>query len=256
MTPFEKKRIFLRVAYDGTNYCGWQVQRNGITVQEVLDRELSALLREEIRTIGASRTDSGVHARGNVAVFDTTARMPAERIVYAMNTHLPPDIRVQESRLVPAAFHPRYTATVKTYEYKILNRKLPDPTRRLDSLFCYYDLDAEKMREALPHITGIHDFRSFQASGTNHPERSTVREVYGAELYEEDEMLHFRITGNGFLYNMVRILAGTLLEIGKGSLRPEDMPAILEARSREAAGPTAPAHGLTLMEIRYPEWGF
>ena len=251
-----RKRIFLRVAYDGTGYCGWQVQNNGITVQEVLNRELSSLLHEEIRTIGASRTDSGVHARGNVAVFDTLSRMPAERIVYAVNTHLPPDIRVQESRQVPDSFHPRYTSTVKTYEYKILNRKLPDPTRRLDSLFCYYDLNTDSMREALPYLAGSHDFRSFQASGASHPERSTIREVYRTELYTEDEMIHFRISGNGFLYNMVRILAGTLLEIGKGNLRASDMPAILEAKNRAAAGPTAPPHGLTLLDIRYPEWGF
>ena len=252
----EKKRILLRVAYDGTNYCGWQLQPNGITVQEVLNRELTGLMGEEIRTIGASRTDSGVHARGNVAVFDTTARMPAERVVYALNTHLPPDIRIQESRQVPASFHPRFTSTVKTYQYKILNRRLPDPTRRLDSLFCYYDLDREAMRAALPHIRGTHDFRSFQASGANHPERSTVREIYDASLREEDDMLYFTICGSGFLYNMVRILAGTLLEIGKGSIEPDRLPAILEAKNRAAAGPTAPPHGLTLMEIRYPEWGF
>lgn len=252
----EKRRIFLRVAYDGTNYCGWQVQANGITVQEVLNRHLSSLMGEEIRTAGASRTDSGVHARGNVAVFDTTARMPAERVVYALNTRLPEDIRIQESRQVPGEFHPRYTASVKTYEYKILNRKLPDPTRRLDSLFCYYALDRERMRAALPYIRGSHDFRSFQASGANHPERSTIREIYEADLLAEDDMIRFRVSGNGFLYNMVRILAGTLLEIGKGAIDPECMPAILEARSRAAAGPTAPPHGLTLMEIRYPEWGF
>jgi len=252
----EKRRILLRVAYDGTNYCGWQVQANGITVQEVLNRHLSDLMQEEIRTVGASRTDSGVHARGNVAVFDTTARMPAERVVFALNTRLPEDIRIQESRQVPGDFHPRYTSTVKTYEYRILNRKLPDPTRRLDSLFCYYPLDTEQMREALPHIRGVHDFRSFQASGANHPERSTVREIYDADIRKEDDMIRFRISGNGFLYNMVRILAGTLLEIGKGTIEPGSMPEILDARSRAAAGPTAPPHGLTLMEIRYPEWGF
>lgn len=252
----EKRRIFLRVAYDGTGYCGWQVQANGITVQEVLNRELSALMGEEIRTIGASRTDAGVHARGNVAVFDTHARMPAERVVFALNTHLPEDIRIQESRQVPASFHPRYTATVKTYKYRILNRKLPDPTRRLNSLFCYYDLDLERMQAALPHILGVHDFRSFQASGAAHPERSTVREIYDTGLSVEDEMITFRITGNGFLYNMVRILAGTLLEIGRGTMDPESMPEILDARCRAAAGPTAPPRGLTLEEIRYPEWGF
>ena len=137
------KRIMLRVAYDGTAYCGWQIQKNGLSVQEVLNRAASEVTGEEIRTAGASRTDAGVHALGNVAVFDTEARMPGEKYVYALNTHLPEDIKVQESREVPPDFHPRFTTTVKTYEYRILNRHLPDPTRRRDSYFCYYRLDPD-----------------------------------------------------------------------------------------------------------------
>ena len=131
------RRIKLTVAYDGTQYCGWQVQPNGITVQEVLNKALTELLGVQTRTIGASRTDTGVHARGNVAVFDTESRMPASRIAFALNTYLPEDIRVQKSQEVSADFHPRFTSTVKTYEYKILNRTFPDPLRRLDSLFWY-----------------------------------------------------------------------------------------------------------------------
>ena len=247
------RRVMLVVAYDGTNYCGWQVQPNGITVQEVLNKAISDLCGKPVSTLGASRTDAGVHARGNVAVFDTDLRMPGERFSYALNTRLPEDIKVQISREVPLSFHPRYTETIKTYEYRILNRKMPDPTRRLDTLFVYSDLNLPAMREAAAAVIGTHDFRSFQASGAD-PGKSTVRTVYDAELLQDGELLTFRITGNGFLYNMVRILAGTILEIGRGNLPADCMPEIMAARDRAAAGPTAPAHGLTLMEIRYPEW--
>ena len=261
------RRIKLTVAYDGTNYCGWQVQPNGITVQEVLNKSLSDLLGEDVRTTGASRTDSGVHARGNVAVFETDARMPAERFAFALNTYLPEDIRIQGSEEVPWEFHPRFTATIKTYEYKILHRTFPDPTRRLDSLFVYDKLDVEAMRKALAVLVGEHDFKSFQGAGGEASTHTTVRTIYNAELIKEpldvlpnaggdnDEyLLRIRITGNGFLYNMVRIIAGTLLDIGRGHLQAEDMEKILAAKDREAAGPTAPAHGLTLLSIRYPEW--
>ena len=250
------RRIKLTVAYEGTDYCGWQVQPNGTSVQSVLDRALSTWLGEEIRTIGASRTDAGVHALGNVAVFDTEARMPGEKFAYALNTRLPEDIRIQESAEVPSEFHPRFTRTIKTYEYKILNRRFPDPLRRRDSFFWYGSLDLEKMKEAALCIEGTHDFRSFAAAGGNTFENggSTVRTVYKTELWNENDMIHFRITGNGFLYNMVRIIAGTLLEVGKGNLKPQDIPAIIEARDRSKAGPTARACGLTLLGIRYPEW--
>ena len=180
------RRIKLTVAYDGTNYCGWQVQPNGITVQEVLNRALSELLGTEIRTTGASRTDSGVHARGNVAVFETDARMPAERFAFALNTYLPEDIRIQGSEEVPAAFHPRFTSTIKTYEYRILRRVFPDPTRRLDHLFCYDRLDVEAMRKALAVLEGEHDFKSFQGAGGEASTHTTVRTIYEAVILKED----------------------------------------------------------------------
>lgn len=246
------RRIMLTVAYDGTNYCGWQIQPNGLAVQEVLNRALSDLLKEEIHTIGASRTDAGVHARGNVAVFDTASRMAGEKIAFAVNTYLPEDIRVQGSREVPADFHPRFTSTVKTYEYKILNRTFADPTRRLDSMFWYGRLDLEAMKAAASFLKGTHDFRSFAAS--HGAAENTVRTIYDICLRKEEDMIRLRIIGNGFLYNMVRIIAGTLLEVGKGSIRPEQMEDSLDARDRSQAGPTARACGLTLVEIRYPEW--
>ena len=245
------KRVKLTVAYDGTNYCGWQVQPNGITIESELNRHLSELLGEEIHVIGASRTDAGVNAMGNVAVFDTSARMPAEKISYAMNTRLPEDIRIQDSREVAADFHPRFCRTVKTYEYKICNRRFPDPCRRLYSLFYYWPLDEKKMQEAADYLTGTHDFTSFF---TNKPEvTDRVRSIYSLDVIREGEMITVRICGNGFLYNMVRIIVGTLLRVGSGMMQPEEIPAILEAKDRGRAGETARAMGLTLVEIRYPE---
>ena len=246
------RRIKLTVAYDGTNYCGWQVQPNGITVQEVLNRALTELFGTEISTIGASRTDTGVHARGNVAVFDTEARMPAGRIAFALNTYLPEDIRIQGSQEVPGDFHPRFTKTIKTYEYKILNRTFPDPLRRTDSLFWYGSLDLENMRKGADYLVGTHDFRGFASSHLS--AENTERTIYSTKLWKEEDMIRFRITGNGFLYNMVRIIVGTLMEIGKGDYPPERVLEILQKKDRKLAGATARACGLTLLEIRYPEW--
>lgn len=247
----EKKRVKLTVAYDGTNYCGWQVQPNGITIESELNKHLSELLKEEIHVIGASRTDAGVHAMGNVAVFDTTARMPAEKISYAMNTRLPEDIRIQESRQVADDFHPRFCETVKTYEYKICNRRFPDPCSRLYSLFYYWDLDEKKMQQAADHLVGTHDFTSFC---TNKPEvTDRVRTIYSLDVKRDGEMITIRVCGNGFLYNMVRIIAGTLLRVGSGMMDPDEIPAILEAKDRTRAGDTARPQGLTLVQIRYPE---
>lgn len=246
------KRVKLTVAYDGTNYCGWQVQPNGITVEEVLNQHLSELLREPIRVVGASRTDAGVHALGNVAVFDTTARMPAEKISFALNTRLPQDIRIQESREVAADFHPRFCNTVKTYEYKILNRRFADPTKRLYSLFYYIPLDTERMKKAAAYLVGEHDFKSLC---THKAEvENTVRTIYDVEVLKDaDDMITVRIRGNGFLYNMVRIIVGTLLRVGSGYYDPDYMKELLEAKDRQAAGETAPPQGLTLVKIEYPD---
>ena len=245
------KRVKLTVAYDGTNYCGWQVQPNGITIESELNKHLSELLKEEIHVIGASRTDAGVHAKGNVAVFDTSARMPAEKISYALNTRLPEDIRIQESCEVAADFHPRFRKTVKTYEYKICNRRFPDPCTRLYSLFYYWDLDTEKMRQAAQYLVGTHDFTSFC---TNKPEvTDRVRTIYSLDVLQDGEMITIRVCGNGFLYNMVRIITGTLLRVGSGMIKPEEIPAILDANDRSRAGETARPHGLTLVKIEYPE---
>ncbi|HIZ13957.1 MAG TPA: tRNA pseudouridine(38-40) synthase TruA [Candidatus Mediterraneibacter stercorigallinarum] len=243
------KRIKLTVAYDGTDYCGWQIQKNGITVEEVLNRALSRLTGEEITVVGASRTDAGVHARGNVAVFDTDTRIPAERIVYAVNALLPEDVVVVRSEEVPAGWHPRKCVSVKTYEYRILNKEFPDPVRRRDTYFVSFSLDIERMRRAAEYLKGEHDFKSFCSAQT--AVETTVRTIYDLDIKKEGEIITIRVRGNGFLYNMVRIIAGTLAGVGRGYFEPEDMERMLEAKDRTQAGVTAPPQGLTLVGIEY-----
>lgn len=243
------KRVELTVAYDGTNYCGWQVQPNGITVEEVLNRELSKLLKEEIAVDGASRTDSGVHAHCNIAVFDTGSRIPAEKISYALNQSLPEDIKIQGSREVPLDFHPRKCNSIKTYEYRILNRAFPLPACRLYSYFYHVPLDVERMKEGAAYLVGEHDFCSYcSAKGQA---KDTVRTIYSLDVFREGDLITIRITGNGFLYNMVRIIAGSLIEVGRGFQPPEWILTVLEARDRTLAGRRAPAEGLTLVKFEY-----
>lgn len=244
------KRVMLTVAYDGTNYHGWQEQPNVTTIESVLNKTLSALVNEQIRVIGASRTDTGVHALGNIAVFDTQARMPAEKFSYALNQRLPEDIRIQDAREVSPGFHPRRQSSRKTYEYKILNSVFPMPVYRLYSHFTYVPLDIVSMQRAAVYLVGEHDFKSFCSVNTT--AETTVRTVYDIAVDRAGELITIRITGSGFLYNMVRIIAGTLIEVGRGSWAPDRMESILEARDRTKAGPTAPACGLTLVKYEFP----
>ena len=243
------KRILLIVAYDRTEYCGWQIQPNGVTIEAVLNRELTRLLGEEIKVIGASRTDAGVHAMGNVCVFDTDTRIPPEKISYALNQSLPEDIVVQQSKEVAADFHPRKCESRKTYEYRILNRAMRYPNCRRNTYLYHWELDTDAMQEAASYLVGEHDFQSFCSPATE--AETTVRTIYALTVEKEGDLITIRITGNGFLYNMVRIIAGTLLEVGNGKRKPEEIAEILEKKDRSATGPTAPACGLTLMEIAF-----
>ena len=240
------KRIKLVVAYDGTNYHGWQVQPREITIEGVLNEALTALTGEEIQVIGASRTDAGVHARGNVAVFDTESRIPGEKFSYALNQRLPEDVIIQDSCEVTADFHPRHCECRKTYEYTIF----PLPEYRNTAFFCYGDLDVERMDQAAKQFVGEHDFAAFCSAGAQ--VQSTVRTIYSATVErEQPEVIRIRIRGNGFLYNMVRIIAGTLLEVGRGNLDVSRIADIIASKDRANAGPTAPAKGLKLMQIEY-----
>lgn len=243
------KRVKLTVAYDGTNYCGWQIQDNGITIEEVLNRELSKLLNEDIKVIGASRTDSGVHALGNVAVFDTNTRIPAEKISFALNQRLPEDIRITNSHQVPDDFHPRFCDTIKTYEYRIWNDRFPNPMVRLYSKFVYYNIDVDKMQRAAKYLIGEHDFKSFCSTRTQ--VENTVRRVTDISFRQEGKMIIMSIKGYGFLYNMVRIIMGTLIRVGTGLYEVEKVKEILEACDRQKAGPKVEACGLTLVGIEY-----
>lgn len=259
------KRVMLTVAYDGTNYHGWQIQPNGETIEGILNRCLSELLGENIEVTGASRTDSGVHAMGNIAVFDTTSPIPAEKISYALNRYLPEDIRIQKSEEVSAAFHPRHCASRKTYEYRIYCAPFPMPVKRLYSHFTYVPMDIDLMSQAADYLVGEHDFKSF--CSTEAQVETTVRQIDSVEVREVCSEVNersnsgcvdrigkeivIRVTGRGFLYNMVRIIAGTLMDVGRGHIAPQEMEKIIAAKDRQAAGPTAPACGLTLVKIEY-----
>ena len=245
------KRIRVRVAYDGTNYCGWQIQPNGITIEEVLNKAITKLTKVETAVIGASRTDSGVHALGNVAVFDTESTIPPERFSYALNQRLPEDIVVVASDEVPLDWHPRYQDVSKTYEYHVIHTRIPDPTRRLTNYFVSYPLDIETMRKAASYLEGTHDFVSFCNIRTN--VEDTVRTVYSLEVLTKGDQITFRIRGNGFLYNMVRAMVGTCVYAAEGKFAPEDVSAILESRNRTAAGPTVPPGGLYMTQLWYDE---
>ena len=242
-------RVKLVVAYEGTNYCGWQIQPNGITIEQVLNETLSSLLGEEITVTGASRTDAGVHSLGNVAVFETHTKMPAEKISFALNQRLPEDIVVQESCQVPEDFHPRFSKSRKTYEYRILNCRFRQPLERRTNYFYHYPLNVSAMQKAAAYLVGEHDFTSFASV---HAQTNTyVRTIYALDVVREGDMIRIRVQGNGFLYNMVRIIAGTLIQVGAGIKKPEDMESILAGKDRELAGPTAPAHGLTMIGLEY-----
>ena len=286
------KRILLTVAYDGTGYSGFQAQKSGVpTIERELNRALTDLTGAETEVSGASRTDAGVHALCNLAVFDTESRIPPEKFANALNVRLPEQICVQDSREVPADFHPRFCDTVKTYDYVIYNARFPSPRRRRYSHYSYTPFDVERMREAAQYLVGEHDFKSFCSIHTQ--AQTTIRTITEIEVIErpcEEERIAeraaemppadgengcgtdqesaynvadavsarrtvspreivIRVSGTGFLYNMVRIIAGTLMEAGRGALEPAQMKSILDACDRSKAGPTAPPEGLTL--VRY-----
>lgn len=242
-------RVKLVIAYDGTAYCGWQIQKNGISIQQKVNEAVSGLFGKDIEVMGASRTDAGVHARGNVCAFDVDTRMPADKISYALNSRLPEDIVVQSSEEVEDDFHPRYDALEKTYEYHILNSRHPQPIKSRSCYFFHHPLDEARMRAACAPLVGEHDFTSF--ASIHSQSKNFIRTIYSLGVRREEDEVIMRVVGNGFLYNMVRIIAGTLIQVGSGKREPSDIAAILAAKDRSAAGPTAPAKGLVLVEICY-----
>lgn len=243
------KNIKLTIQYDGTNYCGWQKQKNCPSIQEEIEKAIFKVTGEKVNLIGAGRTDKGVHAQGQVANFMTTSSIPADRFKYALNSKLPSDIKIIESQLVDKSFHSRYDALGKKYAYIIFNREILNPLYRNYSYHIPYGLDYEKMKIAAEYFKGTHDFSAFMAS--NSSVKNTVRTIYDIDLKKDGELIYISIKGNGFLYNMVRIIVGTLVEVGSGKLSPHSIASIIESKNRQKAGHTAPAKGLYLVEVYY-----
>ena len=244
------RRIALTIAYDGTEYAGWQRQNGALAVQEVVENAITKLTGTEAELLGASRTDAGVHALGNVAVFDTEATIPAERYAPALNTYLPDDIRIISSKEVSAEFQPRFDAHHKLYEYHILTGEVCSPIQFRYVHFMRENLDIEAMNKAASFLTGTHDYTSFCAAAAQ--VKTKVRTVRDITVTKHGDEIVISVMGDGFLYNMVRIIAGTLMEAGFGNITAEDVARMLEAKERSAAGPTAPPQGLCLMEYRFP----
>ncbi|WP_408070291.1 tRNA pseudouridine(38-40) synthase TruA [Butyrivibrio sp. JL13D10] len=245
------KNIMLTVAYDGSGYHGFAFQENIETVEGEIKKAVDLLTGVDTEIIGASRTDAGVHAYGNVVVFATESTIPPGRFAPALNNKLPEDIRIMKSEEVPLDFHPRKRLSEKTYEYHILNVKTMIPTKRKYTCHNSYPLDENRMNEAAQYLIGEYDFTSFCAAGSQ--AISHTRRIIGAGVIRHGDEITIRVTGNGFLYNMVRIIAGTLMEIGRGKGEPSDIIQIIEAKDRSTAGPTAPPQGLYLMNYRFFE---
>ena len=245
----DTKRILLVVAYDGTDYHGWQAQDGKKTIEGELNNAIEKLTGNKTEVIGASRTDAGVHGLCNLAVFDTDMNIEPSNISRALNSILPNDIVVRRSLEVDADFHPRKRKTSKTYRYRIDNEPYPDPLKTRYAWFVSYDLDVDKMRQAAGCLIGEHDFSSFCAAGST--AQTHVRSVDSIEIGQNGPDICIDVTGGGFLYNMVRIIAGTLVDVGRGRIEPENVKDILESKDRTKAGLTAPPQGLTLINI---EW--
>lgn len=244
-------RFKLVVAYDGTNYHGFAKQNNALTIQEVLERAIESVLQKPVEIVGAGRTDAGVHAKDQCCTFDGETSIQVRNLARAINSRLPNDIVVKEVQIAADDFHPRYAAKNKTYRYQILNSDTKDPFLYKYAYFYPYHLDIERMQEAAAYIIGEHDFKCFCSAGSG--VHSTVRIIYDLSIIKQDELIHIDICGNGFLYNMVRIIAGTLLKIGAHKLSVNDITTIIESKNRNLAGPTAPPEGLTMLKINYKE---
>lgn len=240
------------IAYDGTNFNGFQKQPNGRTVQEEIEKTLTKMANgKEITVFGSGRTDAGVHAMGQVIHFDYPEERPLERMRFALDTQSPEDIAVKEVAIVSEDFHARYLVKEKTYQFRVDIGKPRSPFRRHYASYFPYPIDVEKIQRALPDLLGTHDFTSFCASGSSIEDK--VRTIYEAkmEVNETGDELLFTFRGNGFLYKMIRILVGTLLKIGSGRLAEDSIPEIIAKKDRNAAGPTAHPEGLYLYEVKY-----
>ena len=242
------RNIKITIQYNGKNYCGWQNQNNSPGIQGTIEKAIFDITREEVKITGSGRTDAGVHALGQVANFKTNSQIPVDRIPNALNAKLPKDISIVKAEEVDEDFHSRYSAKKKTYRYQIYNSQYRSPIYADISYPVKYDLDIDKMKKEAKSLIGTYDFKGFMSSGSSVID--TVRTIYNIEVSKSEDLIIIEIEGNGFLYNMVRIIAGTLVDIGRGRIA-EKMSTIIESKSRSMAGHTAPAHGLFLKKVDY-----
>jgi len=243
------RKILLTIEYNGKNFCGWQTQANGRAVQEVLEKQISLLLNEKITLFASGRTDSGVHALGQTAHFETNSNFDIKKLPSAINFGLDKDISVLSANEVDPNFHARYFVKRKTYLYKIYCSKMEKPLKNGLATQVKYELDTEKMEQASKFFIGKHDFSAFCASGNSTTD--FVRTIFEIKIESVADEIHFYITGDGFLYNMVRIIVGTLVAVGKNKPKPKENPAIIESKNRKKAGKTMPACGLYLFRVEY-----
>ena len=243
------RNIRLTIEYDGKDYNGWQKQPNKLNIQGEIERAIFNIMHEEVDLIGSGRTDAGVHSLGQVANFKTNSNFPIEKMPIALNSQLKNSIVIKKAEEVDERFHSRYNAKNKTYRYIINNSKTGTAIYR-NLEYCYpFELDVEKMQEAAKYFEGEHDFKAFKSSGTSG--KNSVRTIYKAEVKKDGERIIIELTGNGFLYNMVRIISGTLLDVGLGKIKPEEISEIIKSKNRQNAGKTLPAHGLYLVCVEY-----
>ena len=249
------RNVKLTIEYDGTNYQGWQVQRtergNSPTIQLALEQAIPHVVQHTVRVIGSGRTDSGVHALGQVANFLTESAIPPGNLVHAINSYLPHDIAVLHAEDVPLDFHARYSAKSKTYRYTILNRDARSPLLRHRTWHLRRKLEIDRMIAAARYLIGEHDFTAFQSKAAEAEDISSVRTITQLDVAAHDCLIEFTVSANGFLYNMVRAIVGTLVQVGYCRFQPDDMERILDSADRSQAGPTAPAKGLCLMHVEY-----
>ena len=243
------KNIAMRLMYDGTNYHGWQYQNNGITVQQTVEEALSALTGEEIKVTGCSRTDAGVHALDYVLNFKSNTNIPAEKLPYALNYRLTTDITAVEAWEVDEDFSARFSSKGKRYIYRIWNGRMRNPFYKGYSWYLPYKLDKEKMIDGAKHFKGKHDFSAFMAAGGS--QKTTVRTIRECFVEVDGDLIEITVEADAFLYNMVRIITGTIVEVGLGRIEAEDIPRIIETGDRTESGLTAPPEGLFLKKVYY-----
>ena len=245
----QMRNIKLTIEYDGKDFHGWQKQPNRLNIQGEIERAIEQVTGEKVDLIASGRTDAGVHALAQVANFKTNSDMPIEKIPIAINSQVRRSIRIQNAEEVDEKFHSRLSCKRKTYRYVINNSKYGSAIYRN---LCYHlpmKLNVEEMKKAISYFVGEHDFKAFKSSGTS--SKSSVRTIYQAQIITEGENIAIDLTGNGFLYNMVRIISGTLVEVGLGKIKPEEIPEIIESKDRSHAGKTLPPHGLMLINVEY-----